>query len=117
MEYSKELHKILRENKSSDVTFFHNGVFSLVEASKVLLDEIDRLQKLHEWIPVTPETMPKENKLLLLHDRVASQPVFAYLASGLHGEHWTIDGKNYSVHGYANQYILWQYVIPPQEQP
>jgi len=73
-----------------------------------------RLQSEARWIPVS-ERLPDENKLILLHDRVSGEPVFAYLASGLHGLHWTIDSKNYSVHGYSNQYTLWKYVTPPTE--
>jgi hypothetical protein len=113
MEYTEELHKILRENKSSDATVFFDGVCSLKEASHALLDEIERLRSLTRWVPVS-ERLPEENKLLLLHDRVSSQPVFAYLASGLHGSHWTIENKNYSVFGYQNQYTQWQYVTPPE---
>jgi hypothetical protein len=89
----------------------HRHAYQCIDFLKL---EISRLQSEARWIPVS-ERLPDENKLILLHDRVSGEPVFAYLASGLHGLHWTIDSKNYSVHGYSNQYTLWKYVTPPME--
>jgi hypothetical protein len=114
MEYSDTILETW-ENNIKESREISGGTFVIPRYHlEMMVTELRRLQSAARWVPVS-ERLPEENKLILLHNRISGEPVFAYLESGLHGLHWTINNKNYSVHGYSNQYTCWKYVESPQE--
>jgi hypothetical protein len=123
MEYSKELRESIVElMKSWDEELKKRGAYAVsypitLDEIQCLFNEIDRITKLHEWIPVS-ERLPKNNEVVLLWDRVSSLMFVAQFHQFKKYSVWYIDGDENRVTYCQNQYNLWQPIpLPPQEQP
>jgi hypothetical protein len=96
---------------SGDAKFDAEYIVKACNAIPALLSEIDRLQKLHEWIPVTPETMPEVGKWVLAYPTINGQTTKKkYIGNG---QFYTVMGELM-----AAKVTHWQPLpLPPQEQP
>jgi len=109
MEYSKELRDMLLRNEVGIGNFsIDNEIINLKDATHILIAEIDRLQKLHEWIPVNSETMPEIDVDVLILTK-AGNITIGWVCS-VNGD-WTDSSDDVTV-------THWQPLpLPPQEQP
>ncbi|MFA5367541.1 MAG: hypothetical protein WC333_06650 [Dehalococcoidia bacterium] len=84
------------------------------------LDEIARLQSEARWIPVTPETMPENNEIVLLYNRVGGDVFTAQFHQFKRYAVWYIEGEEINVINNKDEYSLWHKIelpFPTQDQP
>lgn len=118
MKYSKELHDSVRRNKDGKVTFVINegGYFkqyNIAEIAQVLLDEIERLQEEHKWIPVSERLPEMYEEINTYHrDGIGFGVFMDGMYSGLddNGNPQAQDGE------YFWTFTHWKHQEPPEEK-